>query len=111
MYIDDNQDWNSHFKTLKSALNQRLFVIRRVQRQIPKDKIMNVVHSLWVSKLRYGLQLCIKVLTKEEEKRSSSLKALQLTQNRMLRAINGTKIKDRVSIKLMLVKFNLLSVK
>ena len=38
------------------------------------------------------------------------MKALQLTQNRMLRAINGTRIKDRVSIKVMLDKFNLLSV-
>ena len=71
---------------------------------------MNIVHSLWVSKLRYGLQLCVKVQANEEETRSTSLKALQLTQNRMLRVINGTKIKDRVSIKSMLIKFNLLSV-
>ena len=71
---------------------------------------MSIVHSLWVSKLRYGLQLCTKVTIKDDEKRSTSLKALQLTQNRMLRAINGTKIKDRVSVKSMLSKFNLLSV-
>ena len=68
------------------------------------------VHSLWVSKLRYGLQLCTKVMLKEEESRSASMKSLQLTQNRMLRAINGSKTKDRVSVSSMLQKFELLSV-
>ena len=38
------------------------------------------------------------------------MKALQLTQNRMLRVINNCKIKDRVTVKSMLEKFNLLSV-
>ena len=56
--IDDAQDWSAHFKTVRTSLNQRLFVIRRIARQIPRDKLINVVHSLWVSKLRYGLQLC-----------------------------------------------------
>ena len=57
-----------------------------------------------------GLQLCVKVLIQEEERRSKALKSLQLTQNRMLRALNGTKIKDRISVQSMLVKFGLLSV-
>ena len=38
------------------------------------------------------------------------MKALQLTQNRMLRVINGSRIKDMISIESMLSKFNLLSV-
>ena len=58
--IEDSQEWTEHFKYLKSSLNQRLFVIRRVAKQIPSAKIMCIVHSLWVSKLRYGLQLCTK---------------------------------------------------
>ena len=48
-----------HFKSLKSSLSQTLLVIRRVAREIPRSKLMTVVHSLWVSKLRYGLQLYI----------------------------------------------------
>ena len=71
---------------------------------------MSIVQSLWVSKLRYGLQLCTKVTLKEEERRSASMKSLQLTQNRLLRAINNTKVKDKISIKSMLSKFGLLSV-
>ena len=56
--IEESQEWNVHLKSLMSSLNQRLFIIRRVSQHIPKCKIMNIVHSLWVSKLRYGLQLC-----------------------------------------------------
>ena len=71
---------------------------------------MCIVHSLWVSKLRYGLQLCTRVILKEEERRSASLKSLQLTQNRMLRGINWSKISDQIGVKSMLTKFGLLSV-
>jgi hypothetical protein len=108
--IDDAQDWTEHFSALRSNLNQRLFVIRRISRIIPRSKLINIVHSLWLSKLRYGLQLCLKVRLTEEDKTSSASKALQITQNRMMRTIDGTKIKDRVSVKYMLEKFNLLSV-
>ena len=108
--IDDAQDWSNHYKSLKNALNQRLFVIRRVQRQLPPEKIMSIVHSLWVSKLRYGLQLCTKVRLSTEERKCTKMTSLQLTQNRMLRAINNSKNKDRISIESMLNKFDILSV-
>ena len=35
---------------------------------------MTVVHSLWVSKLRYGLQLCTRVQQTNEEKKSEPKK-------------------------------------
>ena len=85
-------------------------MIRRISRIIPRNRLINIVHSLWLSKLRYGLQLCLKVRLTEEDKTSNAAKAIQKTQNRMMRAINRTKIKDRVSVKHMLEKFNLLSV-
>ena len=110
IYINDKQDWTNHYKTLRNALNQRLFVIRRVQRQIPQDKVMGVVHSLWLSKLRYGLQLCTRVQLTNEEKKCELMKSLQLTQNRMLRTVNGSKIKDKISTVSILNKFGLLSV-
>ena len=56
--IEESQEWNLHLKSLKTSLNQRLFVIRRVMRQIPREKLMTIVHSLWMSKLSYGLHLC-----------------------------------------------------
>ena len=108
--IEESQEWNLHLKTLKTSLNQRLFVIRRVMRQIPRNKLMMIVHSLWMSKLRYGLQLCTKVRQSEQVTKTEFSKSLQLTQNRMLRLINNSRIKDKISVKSMLKKFNLLSV-
>ena len=108
--IEDTQEWNYHQKSLKTSLNQRLFVIRRVSRQIPRDKIMSIVHALWISKLRYGLQLCSKVQLTIEETKSMAMKTLQLAQNRLLRLLNNSRVKDRVSVATMLEKFNLPSV-
>ena len=63
-----------------------------------------------MSKLRYGLQLCIKERLCESDVTPNYLKSLQQTQNRMLRAINGTRIKDKISSKSMLIKYGLFSV-
>ena len=60
--------------------------------------------------MRYGLQLCIKVRLTNDDPTSADSKALQLTQNRMLRMINSNRIKDMVSNKSILEKFRLLSV-
>ena len=81
--IEESQEWTEHFKTLKTSLNQRLWVIRRIARQLPKSKLMTVVHSLWMSKLRYGLQLCIKVRLVESDVKPNYLKSLQQMQNRI----------------------------
>ena len=61
MQIEDSQEWDIHFKNIICSLNQRFFIVRRISKHIPKSKIMNVVHGLCMSKLRYGLQLCNKV--------------------------------------------------
>ena len=74
MEIQETQKWNLHFKNLKSALNFRLYQIRRLAGQIPKDKLMSYVHSIWVSKLRYGLQLSATTRTTEQETRLCILK-------------------------------------
>ena len=64
---------------------------------------MTIVHSLWVSKLRYGLQLCTKLMQQDEDRKSAAMKSLQLTQNR-------SRIRDRVSVSSMLTYFDLLSI-
>ena len=97
VFIEESQEWEEQLSSLKNSLNSRLFIIRRIARQIPCFKLMSIVHSLWVSKLRYGLQLCFKARLNESDPTPASLKSLQMTQNRMLRAINGSKISDRIS--------------
>ena len=46
----------------------------------------------------------------EEDRTCGDLKAIRSVQNDLLRALNGTKTKNKVSIKSMLEKFNLMSV-
>ena len=108
--IEESQEWSQHLKSLQSSLNARLFIIRRIKQQIPESKLIQIVHSLWICKLRYGLQLCIKVRLTNEDPITADLKALQATQNRMLRMINNNRISDMVSSRSILEKFNLLSV-
>ena len=110
MEIQENQKWSVHFKKLKNALNHRLFQIRRIRNQLPKEQIMKVVHSLWMSKLRYGLQLCAQTRTSEEEVRSTDMKIIQITQNRLLRMLTGTTLRERKSTKEMLKTLGLPSV-
>ena len=71
---------------------------------------MNVVHSLWISKLRYGLQLCTTVQLNSEEGKTQTMRVLQLAQNRLLRLLGKVKLSQHVSIRSLLERFNLLSV-
>ena len=51
-----------------------------------------------------------KVRTKDEDPQCAAFKAIQLVQNRLLRFVNGTQIKDRVPTQQLLTKFNMSSV-
>ena len=108
--IQENQKWGVHLKNLKNALNHRLFQIRRIANQLPKEHMMKVVHSIWFSKLRYGLQLCAHTRLNVEDSHNTEMKSIQVAQNRLLRMMYGCTIKDRISTKIMLEKLNLPSV-
>ena len=56
MIVEDTLSWNKHFTELIGALKRRLYTIRRIAYQIPRDKIIKLLRALWMSKLRYGLQ-------------------------------------------------------
>ena len=71
--------------------------------------VLKLVDGLFTSKLRYGIQLLGKVRTTSEDPECAAFKSLQLVQNNLLRSLNGSKIKDMVSIESMLDKFRMLS--
>ena len=113
MSIENNQGWNEHFNGpmgLINALNKRTFAIRRIKEQIPLKNTMRVVQSIWMSKLRYGLQLCNKVRTSPEDPINKNMQSAQVAQNKMMRMLNGSSKTDHISIKSLLEKFNLPSV-
>ena len=111
--MDNDQKWTIHFwgtKGLLTSLNQRVFAIIQISNQISGDKIRHIVKSLWVSKLRYGLQLTLKVRLTEDDVKTKDMKATQLAQNKVLRLLDRSRIKDKRSVREMLVKFNMLSI-
>ena len=108
--IDEKQDWKEHFNSLLNSLNKRTFAIRRISNKIPKIEVIKVVQSIWMSKLRYGLQLCNQVRTNTEDPTNSLMKSVQVAQNKMLRMLDRISLKDHVTSKSLLLKYNLSSV-
>ena len=108
--VDEDQKWNSQCQGMVKALNQRTGLIRRMKNHLSGEKVKKLTDSIWTSKLRYGLQLCGKVRTTEEQPKGKQLVQLQQAQNRMLRMLMNKRIRDRVSIKSMLEKQRMLSV-
>ena len=111
--FQDNLQWKAqiHGKGgLLSALNSRLYIVRRLKNHLSTKSVLKLVDGLFTSKIRYGLQLLGKVRLKREDQESADFKAIQLVQNKLLRLVNGTTLKDRVSTASLLQKFNMLSV-
>ena len=108
--IDDKQNWKEQVSGpngLINALNHRTFTIRRLRNQIPKKEVIKVVNSLWMSKLRYGLQFCSQVRTKRDDPTNQNMKAIQVAQNKMLRMVEGISLKEHVTADSLLQKYKL----
>ena len=71
---------------------------------------MRVVQSIWMSKLRYGLQLCNKVRTTSTDSTNKNMQTTQVAQNKMLRMLNGCSKTEHITTKSLLDKYNLPSV-
>ena len=111
--INDEENWNDQINGkggVLSALSQRLFLIRRLKNQVSKVRLSKIVDSLWTSKARYGLQLYGQVRLTEDDIKTATLESIQLTQNNLLRSIENVRVRDKVSIKSMLTKHNMLSI-
>ena len=106
--IDDKHNWKEHFtgtNGLINSLNKRTFSIRRIRNQIPKKEVIKVVQNIWMSKLRYSLQLCNQVRTKPEDPTNQNMKSAQVAQNKMLRMLDCVSLKDHITSKSLLQKY------
>ena len=108
--IDEEQKWKPQVNKLITALDRRLFYMRRVAGKISNKGLKKVADSIWTSKMRYGLQLYQEVRTRPEQLKSTKIMMLQKAQNRMLRTLTGTWKTDHVKITELLEKTNTLSV-
>ena len=110
VYIDRNQKWSTHLHKLITALDRRLFQIRRMASKISSKGLKKISDSIWTSKLRYGLQLCTEVRTDETQSKHTELLNVQKAQNRLLRILTNTRRGDHTRIADMLKETGNLSV-
>ena len=111
--FNDKQTWSDQVLGkggLIKALNQRLFLIRRLRNVLNQKAILKVADSLFMSKIRYGLQMLGKVRVEEDAPKNQLLVTIQKAQNKLVRLLTGTKIADKVSTRVLLEKCGLLSV-
>ena len=113
MTFENNLKWTEHIYGtggLLASLNQRLFYLRRLRNVIGPKALLKIGNGLFISKLRYGLQLLGKVRWRDSDPSNQDMEAIQKCYNKLLRILNNTNLSDKVSTKYMLTKFNLLSV-
>ena len=66
-----------------SALNKRLFAIRRLKNHLNPKSLMKVIDGLFPSKLRYGIQLFGKVRRNETDPTNLDIENIQKVQNNL----------------------------
>ena len=113
MKFEENLKWNEHINGIGgvvSSLNSRLYLIRRLKNQLHLSGLKKVADSLFVSKIRYGLQLLGRVRQSDTETSSGDLHTIQLIQNKLARALNNVKLSDHCTTKSLLTKLNMQSV-
>ena len=111
--FDNNQKWNSQIQGndgVISSLNQRLYMLRRLNNFVSKQALSKIADSKFTSKVRYGLQLLGKIRWSVQDPQQGDLQDIQVMQNKMLRLLNGTKMADKISTKTLLSNLNMLSV-
>ena len=77
--------------------------LRKLRNHVNEDCLKKVANSIYTSKIRYGLQVYAKMKWMEADTKIGVMKELQKTQNKLLRFLNKTRIKDK--IKMLIVKF------
>ena len=110
LYIGSKCSYKSIFASSLSCLNQRLYVLRRLRNFISKAALKKVANSIFMSKVRYGLQLLGKVRWSEQDPKQGDLQAIQKAQNKVLRLLNGSRLLDKINTKTLLKKVEMLSV-
>ena len=90
------------------ALNRRLFSIRQLRNHLNTTSLMKLVDGLFISKIRYGLQLIGKVRILESDPSNKDIENVQKVQNKLLRMFTNTKLQDMVSTSSLLKQTNMI---
>ena len=111
--FNDKQKWNDHVYGkggLINSLNQKIFLILRLRNFLNNKAIIKVAESIFMSKIRYGIQLLGKVRLTGTAPINSELEAIQRIQNKLVRILHGVRLIDKISSISLAEKLGLLSV-
>jgi hypothetical protein len=111
--FQDDQRWKAQIHGrggVISSLHSRFYIIRRMRSHLSMKAVLKLVDGLFMSKVRYGLQLYGKVRRSEDNPRCEDFKSIQKVQNDLMRYLAGCQLKDKVSIRSLLDKLNMVSV-
>ena len=62
----------------------------------PTNRLKKIADSLYLSKIRYGIQLYGNVRTKSDETEQKLMGTIQVAQNKLARYLNGNKLLDKI---------------
>ena len=96
--LTNNQTWNEQIcgtGGVISCLNQRFYLLKRLKNKINQKNLLTVTDSIFISKIRYGIQLYGKIRWSENDELNGLLEEIQKVQNKLARWLNGVSLKDR----------------
>ena len=111
--FDSNQGWKSQIYGpggMIMSLNRRLFTLNRLRNHLSKKSIAKMIDGIFLSKIRYGIQLMGKVRTSESDPSCTDMDNIQKVQNKLLRMMTNTKLEDKISTRNLLTQMNMMSV-
>ena len=77
---------------------------------ISNEALIKVADSIFMSKVRYGLQLLGKVRITDSDPVNKELEDIQIVQNRLVRTLNGKRLSDKIRTSVLLTNINMLSI-
>ena len=112
-----NEDCNQGWKTpihgpggIILSLNRRLFTLRRLRNHMSNEALLKLVDGLFMSKIRYGLQLLGKVRLIDSDPVNKDMECIQKVQNKLLRMLTKTSLMDMINTASLLKQANMMSV-
>ena len=114
LHINAEFVWSTHIDKLSIELKKRTGLLRRIQKRVPKEKIVIIAEAIFNSLLRYGVAVFLKPVYDKEDLKMKKLPkdttTLQTLQNSMLRVIFGLKLKNHINMKNVREEIKMMSV-
>ena len=109
VWVSNDLKWSHHIEKLESNLRSRLYSLRKMEQSIPKSQLKDIADSIFGSILRYAIGLYCPIRIKESDPEHSSINAIRVTYNDVMRLLCKSRREERKPIKEMLDKLDWLS--